>query len=406
MKMKVRPLVMFALFSSFTAAFAEDHWVGSWGCGIQLVEQRNLPPAPGLSNNTLRQIVHSTLGGKQLRLRFSNVFGTDTVEMKSVHIALAPGAVTSSSIDLSTDKSLKFSGAESISIPAGKDVWSDPIAFDLPPFSNLAISIYFGQTSGAVTGHPGSRTDSYILAGNAVTSAAMDGAIKTEHWYNIENVDVMADSASGTLITFGDSISDGHGATPGHNDRWPDNLALRLSTNTPTSRIGVVNTGIGGNAIFGGVGPAGVKRFDRDALDQSGVRWVIIFEGVNDIGGVRGARETTLATNLIAAYQEFAAKAHERNIRIYGATITPFAGNGYYSPQHEQIRQDVNAWIRTNSVFDGLIDFDATVRDPATEPVKFKAEYHPGQYANDWLHLNALGYQAMADAIDLKLFAK
>jgi len=404
--MKLSLILTVSLLANFTNVLAqENHWVGTWGCGIQLVELRNLPPAPGLSSNTLRQVVHSTIGGKQLRLRFSNVFGTDTVEMKSVHIALAPGAVTSSAIDPSTDQALKFAGAEFVSIPAGKDVWSDPVAFDLPPLTNLAISIYFGQTSHDITGHPSSRCDSYILPGNAITSPNMEGAIKTEHWYNIEDVDVMAGKSYGALVTFGDSITDGRGSTTGHNNRWPDDLAVRLHTNAPTACVSVINTGIGGNAIFGGLGPAGVKRFRRDVLDQSGVRWVVIFEGVNDIGGARGQRETTLATNLIAAYKEFATEAHDHNIRIYGATITPFGGSGYDSPQHEEIRQYVNAWIRSNSFFDGVIDFDAAVRDPVN-PNKFKAEYHPGLYANDWLHLNADGYQTMANSINLSLFAK
>jgi lysophospholipase L1-like esterase len=405
MRMKLSLILIFSLLANLTSALAqENHWVGTWGCGIQLVEPRNLPPVPGLSSNTLRQIVHSTIGGKQLRLRFSNVFGTAAVEMKSVHIALSPGAVTSSTIDPATDKALKFAGAEFVSIPAGKDVWSDPVSFDLPALTNLAISIYFGQTSRDITGHPSSRCDSYILPGNAVTSASMQGAIKTEHWYNIEDIDVMADNSYGALVTFGDSITDGRGSTTGHNDRWPDDLAVRLHTNAPTARVSVINTGIGGNAIFGGLGPAGVKRFHRDVLDQSGVRWVVIFEAVNDIGSARG-EQATLATNLIAAYKEFATEAHDHNIRIYGATITPFGGSGYDSPQHEEIRQDVNAWIRTNSFFDGVIDFDAAVRDPAT-PNKFKAEYHPGRYANDWLHLNAVGYQTMANAINLNLFSK
>ncbi len=313
--------------------------------------------------------------------------------------------MTSSVIDPATDKALKFGGAESVTIPAGKDVWSDPIAFDLPPLTNLAITIYYGGTSSDMTGHPGSRITSYILTGDAVASTDMAGAVKTEHWYNIEEVDVMADNSSGAVVTFGDSITDGRGSTTDGNNRWPDDLAVRLHTNAPTAHVSVINTGIGGNAIFGGLGPAGVKRFDRDVLEQSGVRWVIIFEGVNDIGGARGPRASTLATNLIAAFTQFAAKAHAKNIRIYGATITPFGGNGYYSPEHEAIRQEVNAWIRTNSVFDGVIDFDAAVRDPAN-PVQFKAEYHPGLNANDWLHLNPAGYHAMADAIDLNLFAK
>jgi lysophospholipase L1-like esterase len=389
--------------TTLNSVAAESRWVGTWGCGIQLTESRNLPPSPGLTSNTLRQIIRSSIGGKQVRVHFSNVFGTNDVVMNSVHIALNPSAMTSSAIDPVTDAALKFGGAEATVIPAGKDLWSDPVAFDLPPLTNLAVTIFFGGTSGDITGHPGSRNASYLSPGNAVIATNLDGAIKTEHWYNIADVDVLVDASYGAVVTFGDSITDGRGSTTGGNNRWPDNLAARLHTNAPTAHVGVVNTGIGGNAIFGGLGPAGVKRFDRDVLAKSGARWVIIFESVNDIGGVRGPRAATLATNLIAAFRQFAEKAHAKNIRIYGATVTPFGGSGYYSEEHEAIRQEVNSWIRTNSVFDGLIDFDAAVRDPAA-PARFKAEFHPGLNANDWLHLNPAGYRAMADAIDLDLF--
>ena len=399
-------VILFAAIAVFrrTGAFAQDtHWVGAWGCGIQKVEPRNLPPPPGLASNTFRQIVHTSIGGSRLRLRFSNVFGTNDVVMNSVHIALNPSVMTSSVIDPATDKALTFGGAASAVLHPGKDVWSDLVAFELPPLTNLAITIYYGGISGDITGHPSSRNVSYLLPGNAVASTNMDGAVQTEHWYNIEDVDVMADKKAGAIVTFGDSITDGRGSTTGANNRWPDDLAVRLHTNTPTASVSVINAGIGGNAIFGGLGPAGVRRFDRDVSNQSGVRWVIVFEGVNDMGGVRGPRADTLAANLIAAYTQFAAKAHAHNLRIYGATITPFGGSDHYSVQHEVIRQEINAWIRTNSIFDGVIDFDAAVRDPA-DPVKFKAEYHPGLYAGDWLHLNPAGYRAMAEAIDLKLF--
>jgi len=385
--------------NAFQIACAQDgRWVGSWGCGIQLTEPRNLPPAPGLASNTLRQIVHSSIGGSQLRVHFSNVFGTNAVVMNSVHVALNPSATTSSLIDPATDKALKFGGSESTVIPAGKDLWSDTLAFDLPPLTNLAITIYFGSVSGDITGHPAARCASYILPGNAVTSTNMPGAIPTEHWYNIENVDVLVPDYYSALVTLGDSITDGRGSTTGGNNRWPDDLALRLRTNAPTACIGVINTGIGGNGIFGGLGPAATRRFDRDVLHQSAVRWLILFEGVNDIGGARGEHAATLATNLIAAYTQFAAKAHGQKIRIFGATITPFGGSGYYSAEHEAIRQEVNSWIRTNSIFDAVIDFDAIVRDPAATTNLLHA------YDSDHLHLNAAGYHAMADAVPLDLF--
>jgi lysophospholipase L1-like esterase len=399
-------LIIVAALCGGTKTFAQDgHWTGTWGCAIQMTEPRNLPPPPGLAGNMLRQIVHVSIGGKQLRIRFSNIFGTNDVVLRSVHVALNPGTTTSGVIDPATDRALTFGGSESTVIPAGKDIWSDPVAFDLPPLANLAITIAFGGTSGDVTGHPGSRTDSYLLPGNAVTSPNLDGAVTTEHWYYIGDVDVLADSRAGSLVAFGDSITDGRGSTTGGNNRWPDDLAARLHTNAPTARVGVVNAGIGGNAIFGGLGPAAVKRFDRDVLSRSGVRWVMIFEGVNDIGGARGMRAATLAMNLISAYTQFADKAHAQHLRIYGATITPFGGNSYYSPAHEAIRQEVNAWIRTNSVYDGVVDFDAAVRDPVTL-TNFQSAFYHGVNANDGLHMNPAGYHALADAVDLRLFTK
>ena len=200
-------------------------------------------------------------------------------------------------------------------------------------------------------------------------------------------------------MTLGDSITDGRGSTTDGNDRWPDNLARRLITNAPTAGVAVVNMGLGGNAIFGGLGPATVNRFDRDVLDQSGVRWLIVFEGVNDIGGVSDGGAPALTTNLINAYTQFANKAHARNIRAYGATITPFGGNGFYTTAHEAARQTVNAWFRTNTIYDGVIDFDAIVRDPVSL-TNLLSTYVTG----DHLHLNPIGYKAMADAIDLNLF--
>jgi lysophospholipase L1-like esterase len=259
-----------------------------------------------------------------------------------------------------------------------------------------------GDISAAtITGHPGSRTTSFIAASNAVSAASLPDAQKMVHWYLITGIEVQSDPSGKTIVVLGDSITDGRGSTNDKNNRWPDILAQRLSTNAATANVGVVNKGIGGNAIFGGLGPAAIKRFDRDVLEQPGARYFILFEGVNDIGG-RNSGMTT-ATNLVKAYAEMAGKAKARSIRSYAATITPFGGNGYYSDLHEQERQYVNAWIRTNTVFDGVIDFDAAVRDPAVL-AKFQEAFHPGPNANDWLHLNPAGYKAMGDAIDLNLF--
>ncbi|HEY5040713.1 MAG TPA: SGNH/GDSL hydrolase family protein, partial [Verrucomicrobiae bacterium] len=295
-----------------------------------------------------------------------------------------------------------FNVAAEVVIPRGESVYSDPVDFDLPALADVAISTYFGDISATtVTGHPGSRTTSFIVPTNAVSEVSLPAAVKTKHWYIVTGIEVQADNSSRTIVVLGDSITDGRGSTDDGNNRWPDALAERLITNALTAKVAVANMGIGGNAIFGGLGPAAVRRFDRDMLEQAGARYLIVFESVNDIGGRRSSMTT--ATNIVDAFKEFAAKAKPRNIKVYGATITPFGGNGYYSDLHEAERQYVNAWIRTNNVFDGVIDFDAAVRDPENL-IKFKAAFHPGLYANDWLHMNPTGYKAMADAIDLNLF--
>jgi lysophospholipase L1-like esterase len=392
---------------------ADGHWVTTWGCAPQLTEPGNLPPAPfstnSMSQSTLRQFVRTSIGGKHLRVRFSNAYGgANSVAIEEAHIALAPanGSATNGVIHPATDTRLTFRGAPSVVIPPGEAVYSDPCAFDLPALTNLAVTTYFGKISAStVNGHPGSRTTSYIRSGNFVSASALSnsvpGTVATKHWYIITGVEVLAESSSGAIVILGDSITDGRGSTDDGNNRWPDILAQRLATNAPTSKVGVVNMGIGGNAIFGGLGPAAVNRFDRDILNQSGARWLIVFEGVNDIGS--GASSMTTATNLVNAYIEFANKAHARGMKAYGATITPFGGNGYYTTLHEAERQYVNAWFRTNTVYDGLIDFDAIVRDPTTL-TNFQAAFFPGPNANDWLHMNPVGYKAMADGIDLNLF--
>jgi lysophospholipase L1-like esterase len=235
----------------------------------------------------------------------------------------------------------------------------------------------------------------FAAPGNAVSAASLPGAAKTAHWYIISGVDVLADASSKAVVTLGDSITDGRGSTTDGNNRWPDNLAQRLSTNAPTAGVAVINMGIGGNGVFGGLGPSAQARFDRDVLSQSGVRWLIVFEGVNDIGG------GTSAQSLTNAYAQFVDKAHARNLRAYGATITPFGGNGYYTPAHEAVRQAVNTWIRTSGKLDAVIDFDAVVRNPVTLTNLLSA-YDTG----DGLHLNPAGYRAMADSIDLTLFTQ
>jgi lysophospholipase L1-like esterase len=386
-------LLILSLSCTSYIASAKECWVGTWVSGQQLTEPRNLPPAPGLSNNTLRQVVHVTLGGSKLRVQLSNAYGNSPVTIKAAHLAVSKGG---SAIDAATDKALTFQGASSITIQAKEAVYSDTIDFNAAPLSNLAVSIYFGETSADVTGHPGSRTTSYIQTGDAVTAADMESAAKTDHWYILSGIDLWLDDSYACVVTLGDSITDGRGSTTNGNNRWPDNLARRLQADPNTAKIGVLNQGIGGNGVYGGLGPSALVRFDHDVIGQPGVRWVIILEGVNDLGGSKSEK---IATDLIAAYEKFINEAHAKDIKIYGVPILPFGGSFYDNNDHGPYRQTVNKWIRTSGKFDAVIDMDAAVRDPA-DPNKLLPAYDSG----DHLHLSVAGYQKMAEAIDLDLF--
>ena len=246
--------------------------------------------------------------------------------MSSVHLALSAGG---SAIKTGSDQALMFQGKPSVTIPAGEAVVSDPFDFDLAPLSDVAVTIDFGDTSAAVTGHPGSRTKSYLQAGDEVLASDLPKAAETEHWYILTGIDVEADPSSAAIVTLGDSITDGRGSGTDKNDRWPDDLARRLQADKNTADIAVLNEGIGGNCVLrGGLGPTALSRFDRDVLSQSGARWLIVLEGVNDIGGSRDPEAAaSVATNLIAAYEQIIDQAHARNIRVYGAT-THAVGQG------------------------------------------------------------------------------
>ena len=385
---------------------AAPNWVGTWMAAQQLVEPGNLPPAPGFADTTFRQVVRVSIGGRTLRVRFSNEFGRAPLTLVAARIARATGG---SAIDRATDRALTFGGRPATAIPEGAALLSDPIEFDLPPLSILAVTIYLRGAPPEVTGHPGSRTTSYLHAGNVVSAPALPGGVPVDHWYFVSRIDVRAPGGAGAVAILGDSITDGRGSTTNGNDRWPDVLARRLQSSPETDKVGVLNAGIGGNRLLrDGLGPHALARLDRDVLAQPGVCWLIAFEGINDIGTAAGARakgeSAATADDIIGAYQQIIERARARGIRVYGATIMPFEGfsyAGYFTPDSEADRLKVNEWIRTSRRFDAVIDFDALTRDPE-RPARLSAAVDGG----DHLHPSAAGYRIMGEAVDLELFVR
>jgi lysophospholipase L1-like esterase len=375
-----------------------EKWVGTWSTAPQLVEPGNNPPSPGLNNNTLRQIVHVSIGGDSLRMRFTNEFSTSPVTLKSVHIALSTG---DGAVDTTTDEAIYFNGMPEVTMAPGTAITSDPFQFALQPLTNVAITIYFGSTSPDVTGHPGSRTTSYILTGSEVSKADFSGAVTTDHWYIINTIDVLAPESAAAVAVLGNSITDGRGSGTNRQNRWPDELARRLQEHPNTRQVAVLNEGIGGNCVLRQcLGPSAVSRFERDVLNQSGVKWLIILEGINDIGGASGSQGSAKAAqDLITTFGQMIESAHASGILVYGATLLPFGGSFYDSPDHQTAWQTVNDWIRNSGRFDAVIDLDSALHDPAN-PLRFLPSYDSG----DHLHPSETGHHMMAEAVDLALF--
>jgi len=382
-------------------------WVASWAAAQQIPEPQNALPADELRDATVRQIFHLSLGGAMVRVHISNAFGTESLHFTSVHIA-KPVSISSSAIQPGSDRTLTFNDAESMTIPPGAEYVSDPLAYPVEALSSVAITFHLDSPPARETGHPGSRATSYVVHGDFAGAATFSEPKPVDHWYQISEIDVLSDAGTGSVVALGDSITDGHGATTNGNDRWTDVLAARLAGSATTRNIGVVNEGIGGNHLLtDGLGPNVLARFDRDVLAPAAVRWVIVFEGVNDLGGlarngeVSPADHADMVKRVIAAYQQILVRAHEHGIRVIGATITPYTGSDYYhpGPLSEADRQAVNAWIRATGHFDAVVDFDAIVRDPQRPD-----HLLPAFDCGDHLHPSPAGYRAMGEAIPLSLF--
>jgi lysophospholipase L1-like esterase len=397
---------------------SRPHWVGTWMTSVigrppyvatrAPATQPGGAPAPPAAarmtfpnNQTLRQIVHTTLGGDRVRVILSNVFNAAPLTIGAAHVAVR---AKDAAIVAGTGRVLMFSGVATTTIPAGAIVVSDPVALGVPPFADLAIDLYLpddaeGRT---MTVHRGALQTSYLVAGNHAGEADWPTAATINSWYYLQAVEVAAPERTPVVVAAGDSITDGSGSTADSNNRWPDHFARRLAEQHKGAKIAVLNAGIGGNRVLSeGTPESGINilaRFDRDVLMRSGVTHVVVMEGINDIGNARESARPS-AEELIAAHKQLIERAHDRGLKIIGATLTPFEGAAYYTAIGEAKRQAVNEWIRVGRAYDGVIDFDLAVRD-AAQPKKFVPEYDRG----DHLHPSDAGYRAMANAIQLGLF--
>jgi lysophospholipase L1-like esterase len=381
------------------AADKEAHWVGAWAAA-----PRNLPvPAAdqAMADMTYRDVVHITMGGHAFRLRLTNEFGTAPLKIGGVHIAIGAG---NGAIQPGTDKPVMFGGEASTVIPDGAFVLSDPVEMDAKAFTNLAISIFVpAQTIKVMTVHPLGNATTYIAAGNGLSDAKLTNAKTALSWYLLKGVETLADEHSASIVTLGDSITDGRSSTVDANGRWPDVLATRLQSDKSLAGLSVLNEGISGNRILHDFdGPSALSRFDRDVVAQSGCKYLIVLEGINDIGQTavpKFPNQEVTAKDIILGLEQLLARAHEHGIKVFVGTIIPYEGAAYYSADGDRDRQTVNSWIRASGIFDGVIDFDKTVRDPS-HPTKILPMYDDGHH----LHPNDAGYRAMANAINLQIF--
>jgi lysophospholipase L1-like esterase len=390
-------------FSSL-AAWAQgpgSNWVGTWAASpIGSVVNSG---QPGPANSTYRSIVHISMGGPSVRVQLTNEFGTEALKVGAADIAVSVGG---GSIQANSDHALTFNGKPTVEIPAGAFVLSDPVTMQAAGLSDLVVSIYLPeQQIRNTTCHTGGHSTNYVLRGNAAAAPTADNSSPITSWCFVKGIDVSTSAAdhAAAIVTFGDSITDGAQSTYDMNRRWPDVLAGRLQADKKTAHLSVLNQGIGGNRVLhDGYGPSALARFDRDVIAQSGVKYLIILEGINDIGRLKNPHEpgdNITADDLIFGLSQLVTRAHQHGIKVFGATLTPYLPTGYSSPLGEQVRQAYNQWIRTSGVFDGVIDFDKITQDPA-HPDQFLPDYDSG----DHLHPKDTGYKAMGDAIDLSLF--
>jgi lysophospholipase L1-like esterase len=394
-------------FLVLSCAAARDRWIATWAASPapQLADESQMRAARLMfDRQTVRQIVHTSLGGGSVRVRLSNAYGRKAVQIGAAHIAVrAKGG----SVVPGSDRVLTFSGRPGVTIPPDAVVLSDAVPLAAPSAGDLAISLFLPEATPGAGIHYAAQQTSYIGPGDLTGAASFPETTTITSWVFLAGVDVLAPEASSTVVAFGDSITDGARSTVDANRRWPNVLAERLLK----KKIAVVDAGIGGNRILHDAsanirfGVNALARFDRDVLMQPGVRYVIVLEGINDLGhpgSSAPASETVSAEDLIAGLKQTIERAHEHGVKVFGATITPFEGtvfNGYFTPEKELKRKAINAWIRTSKAFDGVVDFDKALRDPQ-HPDRILPAYDGG----DRLHPGDAGYKAMGEAVDLALF--
>ena len=390
-RMMKRLLVFLMVFCALSTYSFAQNWVGTWATAPQTVVRSFMPYNNCMTNRSVRQVVKVSIGGDVIRLKLSNIYSMQPVEIRSIYIAHAKD---SSDIDAKTAQYFKFGNSYKTVIPAGKQIVSDALKFNLRNLERVAITINYTSAPEIPTVHMGSRTTSYIMKGVTNAHSNFAKAFRENHWYNISGIDVYTMSNNMSAIAIiGNSITDGKCSTDNAQNRWPDVMSEMLQLKHKITNQGVLNLGIGNNRVTvpGGFGALAKERFDRDILMQSGVKKVIIFEGINDIGAAKSGNSETVARQIIESIQGMVRKAKAQKKKVYLGTITPFKGAGYYSHFHEAARLYVNDWIRSQAKnVDGILDFAKLLQDP-NDDRRMKREYA----SNDWLHPNPAGYKAM-----------
>jgi lysophospholipase L1-like esterase len=380
----------------------DTHWIGTWAAAPVGMRFNPGQIAPG--DSTYRDIVHVSEGGTAVRVQLTNEFGSGPLMIGAAHIALSDGP-GDNAIESGSDHALTFSGQDSIMIPAGAFVYSDPVPLKVAAMANLAVSVYLPkQEIAKITCHGDAQSTNFIAPGDEADAETLTGSRPIYSWCFVKGIDVTPEASdAGTIVAFGDSITDGWQSTRDGNNRWTDVLAQRLQDDPKTKNLAVINEGIGGNRLLhDGAGPNALARFDRDVLAQSGVKYVIILEGINDIGHTIKPLEPgdqVTDAQIEFALSQLVARAHEHGLKVFGATLTPYVGAKYEAPAGEKMREAENEWIRTSGVFDEVIDFDKATRDPANPLI-----FAPSMDSGDHLHPNPEGYKAMGSAIDLSMF--